>query len=160
MKPATPKTPLAAANYERCIQSRRAMSVDRSPATPKIKATRANPMTRSSSETCVAENSECSRMTVAVRIRPLLVKELDMPMSNIVISSDRKELIVNDNLKKYTFKLDHCLSQDTNQSDVFSIIAQPLLEAAFNGYNVCLFAYGQTGSGKSYRLVYSTFCSI
>uniref|UniRef100_A0A8D9BAF2 Kinesin-like protein n=1 Tax=Cacopsylla melanoneura TaxID=428564 RepID=A0A8D9BAF2_9HEMI len=154
VRPATPKTPLAAANYERCIQARRAMSVDRSPATPKFKAPRpGNPITRSSSENCVAENMECSRMTVAVRIRPLLVKELHMPVSSIDISSDGRELVVNDNLKKYTFKLDHCLSQETSQEAVFSIIAQPLLDAAFNGYNVCLFAYGQTGSGKSYSMM-------
>lgn len=127
------------------------MSADRSPATPKIKLPRANLIMRSSSENCVADNLECSRMTVAVRIRPLLVKELHMDVSSIEISPDRREMKVNDNAKSYTFKLDHCLGQDTDQNSVFTIIAQPLLDAAFNGYNVCLFAYGQTGSGKSYR---------
>lgn len=29
----------------------------------------------------------------------------------------------------------------------------PLVQNAFEGYNVCLFAYGQTGSGKSYSLM-------
>ncbi|KAI5741893.1 hypothetical protein M8J77_000850 [Diaphorina citri] len=153
VKPATPKTPLATANYERCIQARRAMSADRSPATPKIKLPRANLIMRSSSENCVADNLECSRMTVAVRIRPLLVKELHMDVSSIEISPDRREMKVNDNAKSYTFKLDHCLGQDTDQNSVFTIIAQPLLDAAFNGYNVCLFAYGQTGSGKSYSMM-------
>lgn len=127
------------------------MSADRSPATPNVKVPRATPISRSSSETCVADNVECSRMTVAVRIRPLLVKELPLDVSSFEISPDGKELVVYDNLKKFTFKLDHCLDKDTSQSSVFSTIAQPLLDAAFNGYNVCLFAYGQTGSGKSYR---------
>ena len=29
----------------------------------------------------------------------------------------------------------------------------PLIDNAFEGYNVCMFAYGQTGSGKSYSIV-------
>lgn len=29
----------------------------------------------------------------------------------------------------------------------------PLVQNAFEGYNVCLFAYGQTGSGKSYSMM-------
>ena len=29
----------------------------------------------------------------------------------------------------------------------------PLIDNAFQGYNVCMFAYGQTGSGKSYSIV-------
>lgn len=90
---------------------------------------------------------------MAVRIRPLLVRELHLDVSSIEISPDGKELVVNDNLKKFTFKLDHCLDKNTSQSSVFTTIAQPLLDAAFNGYNVCLFAYGQTGSGKSYSMM-------
>lgn len=116
----------------------------------------ASPISRSSSENCVSDNIECSRMTVAVRIRPLLVRELHLDVSSIEISPDGKELVVNDNLKKFTFKLDHCLDKSTSQSSVFTTIAQPLLDAAFNGYNVCLFAYGQTGSGKSYRYIFES----
>jgi kinesin family protein 14 len=40
-----------------------------------------------------------------------------------------------------------------NQETVFNCIGLPLVQNAFEGYNVCLFAYGQTGSGKSYSMM-------
>ncbi|KAI9220594.1 P-loop containing nucleoside triphosphate hydrolase protein, partial [Blastocladiella britannica] len=39
------------------------------------------------------------------------------------------------------------------QRRVYDAVARPLLDHAFDGYNVCLFAYGQTGSGKSYTMM-------
>ena len=36
---------------------------------------------------------------------------------------------------------------------MFNDFGIPLLDNAFEGYNVCMFAYGQTGSGKSYSIV-------
>ncbi|XP_043803776.1 kinesin-like protein KIF14 [Apis laboriosa] len=40
-----------------------------------------------------------------------------------------------------------------NQEIVFKNMVLPLVQNAFEGYNVCLFAYGQTGSGKSYSMM-------
>ncbi|KAL7746779.1 hypothetical protein RI367_007825 [Sorochytrium milnesiophthora] len=40
-----------------------------------------------------------------------------------------------------------------DQQIVFDVVAQPLLEHALQGFNVCIFAYGQTGSGKSYTMM-------
>jgi len=40
-----------------------------------------------------------------------------------------------------------------DQDKVFNDFGIPLLDNAFEGYNVCMFAYGQTGSGKSYSIV-------
>ncbi|KAI9138283.1 P-loop containing nucleoside triphosphate hydrolase protein, partial [Paraphysoderma sedebokerense] len=64
------------------------------------------------------------------------------------------------NSSKRTFVYDRCFdSIDENnenfagQETVFETIGKPLLEHAFDGYNVCLFAYGQTGSGKSYTMM-------
>lgn len=56
---------------------------------------------------------------------------------------------------------DHCFvsyndplaSGHANQEVVFRNMVLPLVQNAFEGYNVCLFAYGQTGSGKSYSLM-------
>jgi len=42
------------------------------------------------------------------------------------------------------------LGEYASQRSVYEKLGQPLLYAAFNGYNTCLFAYGQTGSGKSF----------
>ena len=36
---------------------------------------------------------------------------------------------------------------------VYSQLGTKVLDAAFLGYNVCMFAYGQTGSGKTYTMM-------
>ena len=47
-------------------------------------------------------------------------------------------------------------SQYADQDKVMKDFGIPLIDNAFEGYNVCMFAYGQTGSGKStiMRLLY------
>ncbi|ORZ37617.1 hypothetical protein BCR44DRAFT_28011 [Catenaria anguillulae PL171] len=61
--------------------------------------------------------------------------------------------------RKNEFAFDRCFvsqAQDApgaDQQTVFDVVAKPLLEHAFEGYNVCLFAYGQTGSGKTYTMM-------
>ena len=35
---------------------------------------------------------------------------------------------------------------------VFDDLGKDVLEAAFEGFNTCVFAYGQTGAGKSYSI--------
>lgn len=53
------------------------------------------------------------------------------------------------------FSYDHCFTsvgpQAASQEHVYNAMVKPLVNTAFEGYNVCMFAYGQTGSGKSYR---------
>ena len=36
---------------------------------------------------------------------------------------------------------------------VFDDLGKMVLEAAFEGYNTCVFAYGQTGAGKTYTMM-------
>lgn len=56
---------------------------------------------------------------------------------------------------------DHCFISHNDptkpghasQETVFNSMVLPLVQNAFEGYNVCLFAYGQTGSGKSYSMM-------
>lgn len=44
-------------------------------------------------------------------------------------------------------------SKYADQNMVMKDFGMPLIDNAFEGYNVCMFAYGQTGSGKSYSIV-------
>ncbi|XDV50562.1 hypothetical protein PO909_019605 [Leuciscus waleckii] len=39
------------------------------------------------------------------------------------------------------------------QEKIFKDLGTDVLQAAFEGYNACVFAYGQTGSGKSYTMM-------
>jgi hypothetical protein len=36
---------------------------------------------------------------------------------------------------------------------VYQDLGTEVLQAAFDGYNACLFAYGQTGTGKTYTMM-------
>ena len=36
---------------------------------------------------------------------------------------------------------------------MFEDLGTDVIQAAFEGYNACIFAYGQTGAGKSYSMM-------
>ena len=57
-----------------------------------------------------------------------------------------------DRRKKWRFGFDSVFTPDQGQDDVWGA-AEPLVQSAIDGYNVCIFAYGQTGSGKSYTML-------
>jgi len=38
-------------------------------------------------------------------------------------------------------------------SKIFSDLGTEVVDAAYTGYNACVFAYGQTGSGKTYTMM-------
>ncbi|XP_068210023.1 kinesin-like protein KIF14 isoform X2 [Palaemon carinicauda] len=104
--------------------------------------------------------AESTAISVGVRVRPLSSRELSASESNIMDVFGHTLKIQSDAGSNHTFNYDHCFwscSEDhpqyACQEDVYTTIAQPLLEKAYEGYNVCLFAYGQTGSGKSYTML-------
>lgn len=113
-----------------------------------------------------AINSEISKITVGVRVRPMNTKECTTPSAINVVSVDGKELTVLAGTNadssagvSHSFFYDHvfwsCNSTHDNFADqekVFNETTMPLIDNAFEGYNACLFAYGQTGSGKSYSM--------
>ncbi|KAM6464922.1 kinesin-like protein KIF13B isoform 2-T2 [Liasis olivaceus] len=111
-----------------------------------------------------------SKVKVAVRIRPMNRREIDLH-TKCVIDVDTNKVIlhpVNTNLSKgdarsqpKVFAYDHCFwsMDETNkekyagQDVVFKCLGENILQNAFEGYNACIFAYGQTGSGKSYTMM-------
>lgn len=88
-------------------------------------------------------------------------RELNDSKITSVIQVYGQNVIVNCESVQHTFTYDHCfmshvdISQPdcANQEIVFKNMVLPLVQNAFEGYNVCLFAYGQTGSGKSYSMM-------
>ncbi|XP_044743818.1 kinesin-like protein KIF14 [Chrysoperla carnea] len=108
-----------------------------------------------------------SKLSVAVRIRPMTLREMNTPGCMNAIQVKDKDLVVqiytgND----LTNEISHCFHYDdilwscdpendmfASQEKVYESVGRPLLEETFKGYNACLFAYGQTGSGKSYSMM-------
>uniref|UniRef100_H3AFT1 Kinesin family member 27 n=1 Tax=Latimeria chalumnae TaxID=7897 RepID=H3AFT1_LATCH len=87
---------------------------------------------------------------VAVRIRPLLPKEIlynhqvcVRPVPNtqqVIIGKDR------------IFTFDFVFGQKSSQDEIYITCIKPLVTSLIEGYNATVFAYGQTGSGKTYTI--------
>ncbi|XP_071345526.1 kinesin-like protein kif7 isoform X2 [Trachinotus anak] len=99
-----------------------------------------------------------SAVQVAVRVRPLLPKELlhchescitvDPELSRVTLGHDRH------------FLCDFLFEESCCQEEVYSVSVQPLIDAFFQGFNATVFAYGQTGSGKTYTIGEANICSF
>uniref|UniRef100_A0A3Q1FFA8 Kinesin family member 7 n=1 Tax=Acanthochromis polyacanthus TaxID=80966 RepID=A0A3Q1FFA8_9TELE len=95
---------------------------------------------------------------VAVRVRPLLPKELlhchescitvDPELHRVTLGHDRH------------FLCDFVFEETCCQEEVYSVSVQPLIDAFFQGFNATVFAYGQTGSGKTYTIGEANICSF
>ncbi|XP_063736554.1 kinesin-like protein kif7 isoform X2 [Eleginops maclovinus] len=99
-----------------------------------------------------------SAVQVAVRVRPLLPKELlhchescitvDSELCRVTLGHDRH------------FLCDYLFEETCCQDDVYTLSVQPLIDAFFQGFNATVFAYGQTGSGKTYTIGEANICSF
>uniref|UniRef100_A0A8D8RF75 Kinesin-like protein n=3 Tax=Cacopsylla melanoneura TaxID=428564 RepID=A0A8D8RF75_9HEMI len=103
---------------------------------------------------------------VAVRVRPFNNREKDMSSKVIIQMDSKKTRISNpkavdnapDAYKDFTFdhsywSFDSSSPQFSSQEQVFNDLGMDVVDAAFEGYNACVFAYGQTGSGKTFTMM-------
>ncbi|XP_034948137.1 kinesin-like protein KIF14 isoform X1 [Chelonus insularis] len=106
-------------------------------------------------------DEENSNLTVGIRVRPMNSRELNDQKVLSIIKVKDSSIIVECDSSQHEFIYDHCFVSYSNterknhasQETVFNNMVLPLVQNAFEGYNVCLFAYGQTGSGKSYSMM-------
>jgi kinesin family member 23 len=104
------------------------------------------------------ENLTKDPVQVFCRIRPLQ-SEADLSCVRVVSSSTVALIppesainykICNNRETQYVFK--HIFDVDSTQHEVFSTVAQPLVEGLIKGRNGLLFSYGVTGSGKTFTM--------
>uniref|UniRef100_A0A8C3R8E0 Kinesin family member 13A n=1 Tax=Cyanoderma ruficeps TaxID=181631 RepID=A0A8C3R8E0_9PASS len=117
-----------------------------------------------------------TKVKVAVRVRPMNRRELDLN-TKCIVEMEGNQTVLHpppSNAKQgervpnlsfcvllQVFAFDHCFwSMDESnttkyagQEVVFKCLGEGILEKAFQGYNACIFAYGQTGSGKSFSMM-------
>ncbi|XP_059362676.1 kinesin-like protein kif7 [Carassius carassius] len=93
---------------------------------------------------------EETTVQVAVRVRPLLPKEI-LHNHESCITADPEEKRVTLGNDRH-FHCDFVFEENSTQEDVYTECIQPLIEAFFHGFNATVFAYGQTGSGKTYTI--------
>ncbi|XP_003407846.1 kinesin-like protein KIF27 isoform X1 [Loxodonta africana] len=87
---------------------------------------------------------------VAVRIRPLLCKEVlhNHQVCVRVIPNTQQIIIGRDRV----FTFDYVFGKSSTQDEVYNTCIKPLVLSLIEGYNATVFAYGQTGSGKTYTI--------
>jgi len=104
-----------------------------------------------------------SKVKVAVRVRPLNRREIDLGTDICIDMEDNQTLLScpeHERKPKRTFAYDYSFwSMDESnekfagQEKVYNCLGKGVVVNAFDGYNACIFAYGQTGSGKSYTMM-------
>ncbi|XP_072516812.1 kinesin-like protein kif7 [Salminus brasiliensis] len=94
--------------------------------------------------------AEDTAVQVAVRVRPLLPKELLHSHESCITTypEDKRVTLGHDRHFHFDFVFEECSVQE----EVYAGCVQPLIEAFFQGFNATVFAYGQTGSGKTYTI--------
>ncbi|KAM8972299.1 kinesin-like protein KIF7 [Pelodytes ibericus] len=102
--------------------------------------------------------SEETAVRVAVRIRPLLPKEVLHGQQTCVWTEPSQQKLTLGTHRHFQFQ--DVLDESCSQEAVYSLCVQPLLGAFFQGFNVTVVAYGQTGSGKTYTIGEASISSI
>ncbi|KAM5298987.1 kinesin-like protein KIF27 isoform 5-T5 [Ctenodactylus gundi] len=87
---------------------------------------------------------------VAVRIRPLLCKEVLHNHQVCVRAIPHTQQIIIGRDRVFTF--DFVFGKNSTQDEVYNTCIKPLVVSLIEGYNATVFAYGQTGSGKTYTI--------
>uniref|UniRef100_A0ABI7WJZ2 Kinesin motor domain-containing protein n=1 Tax=Felis catus TaxID=9685 RepID=A0ABI7WJZ2_FELCA len=87
---------------------------------------------------------------VAVRIRPLLCKEvLHNHQACVRVIPNTQQIIIG---RDRVFTFDFVFGKNSTQDEVYNACIKPLVLSLIEGYNATVFAYGQTGSGKTYTI--------
>lgn len=107
-----------------------------------------------------------SNILVAVRVRPLLLKEVQAGCRQIVRVLDNRVVLLLDpgpssqddvlrlkrsREKRYAF--DYAFDEQTDQRCVYANTTKFLIDGVLQGYNATAFAYGATGAGKTYTML-------
>ncbi|MES1908843.1 MAG: hypothetical protein MHM6MM_001699 [Cercozoa sp. M6MM] len=103
-----------------------------------------------------------SRITVAVRKRPLLRGEIARgdrdiiatfpETSTLTVFEEKEKFDMTKVIDQHQFTFDHVFGSDNNNLDLYRACAQPLVQHAAQGGQSSIFAYGQTGSGKTHTM--------
>lgn len=114
----------------------------------------------------VKEKESTQNLMVAVRVRPLngaevadkncteIVHVLD---ENLVVlkdpNEDQDDILRANRSREKQYIFDCAFGPNSNQADVYTKVAKPLIESIITGYNATVFAYGATGAGKTFTML-------
>lgn len=92
---------------------------------------------------------------VAVRIRPLLKREIEEGEENSWVVHDKSTLSLKSQirLQSASFSFDHCFEKSTKNQVVYEEVVKPISLSCLSGINGTVFMYGTTGSGKTFTMM-------
>lgn len=89
---------------------------------------------------------------VFCRVRPTNKSEINAGGQICVKYTDVSIETKSDETGENKFNFDYIFGMESTQSNVFSIIAEPLITDVLRGYNATILAYGQSGTGKTHTM--------
>lgn len=99
------------------------------------------------------QEDACQSVKVAVRIRPMTVREtLDNSSECLLCVPHSSQLVLglpDSGQTQKSFTFDHVFEQNSEQSQVYESLVVPLLEEFLKGFNATILAYGQVSSLRS-----------
>lgn len=117
---------------------------------------------------------ERHNLSVVLRMRPLLQKELKQNKRSVIQVIDHHSIIfdpfdketcpsedtdggtrsyVRFARKHLKMSFDRVFGSDSTNTDIFHYAMRPLISSVLKGYNCCAFVYGVTGAGKTYTML-------
>ena len=112
-----------------------------------------------------AGEDDWSRISVAVRCRPLSATERSNDVLDICRVMDQRLVILldpgaasndylrQDKSKEKRFAFDQAFDAETGNQRLFEATTQPLIGSIVQGFNCSVFAYGSTGAGKTFTMI-------
>lgn len=114
----------------------------------------------------VKEKESTQNLLVAVRVRPLNGAEVEDKKcteiahvldENLVVlkdpNEDQDDILRANRSREKQYIFDYAFGPNSNQADVYTKVAKPLIESVITGYNATVFAYGATGAGKTFTML-------
>lgn len=86
-----------------------------------------------------------TNVKVAIRCRPLSLKELNRNCKSIVSGTNNSIHIegIDNQHGPRDFAFDYCYYEDSKQQQVYSDLGHPMILKALDGYNGTIFCYGR-----------------
>ncbi|XP_043859782.1 kinesin-like protein KIF19 isoform X4 [Dromiciops gliroides] len=110
-------------------------------------------------------DSKDQQLTVALRVRPISVTELEEGATLIAHKVDEQMVVLMDPMedpddilrahrsREKSYLFDVAFDFTATQEMVYQATTKSLIEGVISGYNATVFAYGPTGCGKTYTML-------
>ena len=103
-----------------------------------------------------SKKPKVERVMVYARVRPLNDDDVSRygRDSSVDYTDDSRGIIVlKKEYDKKTFNFDSVFESSIQQDEIYSRVAQPVVNSVIEGYNGTIFSYGQTGTGKTFTMI-------